>query len=66
MFQVLQFFYGVLKVGLNTQQKSPATHCSAIQNSTTSDLGDAEFGVPGRVNPGADAGNSLPRIPPDA
>ena len=24
---------GVFEVGLNTQQNSPATHCSAIQNS---------------------------------
>ena len=29
MFQV---FYGVLEVGLNAQQNSPAAHCSAIQN----------------------------------
>ena len=28
-----EFFYVVFKVGLNTQQNSPATHCSAIQNS---------------------------------
>ena len=28
-----EFFYGVFKVGLNTQQNSPAAHCSAIQNS---------------------------------
>ena len=32
----------------------------------TSDLGDAEFGVPGRENPGLDANNSLPMIPADA
>ena len=31
-----------------------------------SDLGDAEFGVPGRVKPGPDANNSLPRIPTDS
>ena len=30
-----KFFYGVFKVGLNTQQNSPATHFSAIQNSIT-------------------------------
>ena len=28
-----EFFYGVFKVGLNTQRNSPAAHCSAIQNS---------------------------------
>ena len=28
-----EFFYVVFKVGLNTQQNSPAAHCSAIQNS---------------------------------
>ena len=28
-----KFFYGVFKVGLNTEQNSPAAHCSAIQNS---------------------------------
>ena len=28
-----EFFYGVFKVGLNTQQNSPATHYCAIQNS---------------------------------
>ena len=28
-----EFFYGVFKVGLNTQQNSPAAHCYAIQNS---------------------------------
>ena len=27
-----EFFYGVFKVGLNTQQNSPAAHRSAIQN----------------------------------
>ena len=30
-----EFFYGVFKVGLNTQQNSPTTHYSAIQNSIT-------------------------------
>ena len=28
-----EFFYGVFKVGLNTQQNSPMAHCSVIQNS---------------------------------
>ena len=32
-FKFYEFFYGVFKVGLNTQQNSPATHCSAIHNS---------------------------------
>ena len=36
MFQVFyEFFYGVFKEGLNTQQNSPATHCSATRNSIT-------------------------------
>ena len=30
-----EFYYGIFKVGLNTQQNSPATHCCAIQNSIT-------------------------------
>ena len=34
MFQFFyECFYGVFKVGLNTQQNSPAALCSAIQNS---------------------------------
>ena len=31
-----------------------------------SDLGDAEFGIPGRVKPSPDTINALPRIPADA
>ena len=41
-----EFLYGVFKVGLNTQQNSPATHCSAIQNSITKlNLNSAEIAL---------------------
>ena len=42
-----KFFYnGVFKVGLNTQQNSLATHCSAIQNSITKlNLNSAEIAL---------------------
>ena len=41
-----EFFYGVFKVGLNTQQNSPATHSSAIQNSITKlNLNSAEIAL---------------------
>ena len=57
-----EFFYGVFKVGLNTQQNSPATHCCAIQNSIAKlDLNSAEIALkksvpvfqrnPGRFGP---------------
>ena len=41
-----EFFYGVFKVELYTQQNSPATHCSAIQNSITKlNLNSAEIAL---------------------
>ena len=41
-----EFFYGVFKVRLNTQQNSPAAHCSAIQNSIVKfNLNSAEIAL---------------------
>ena len=42
----MSFSMVFFKVGLNTQQNSPATHCSAIQNSITKlNLNSAEIAL---------------------
>ena len=41
-----EFFCGGFKVGLNTQQNSPAAHCSAILNSIVKlNLNSAEIAL---------------------
>ena len=50
-----KFFYGVFKVGLNTQQNSSAAHCPAIQNYIVKlNLNSAEIALSKPVSSGVD------------